>query len=70
MSYCSELSYSFRRWCEHLLIAFVWKLPKKLVYWCAIRVAAEATAGKYGNEMPDTVSIITALTRWEKDKKI
>ena len=41
-----------------------WKLPKKLVYWCAVRLMAWATQGQWGNQSPNDVNIMDALKRW------
>lgn len=49
---------------EKLMLKFVWMLPNKLVYWCAIRLMAHATQGEWGNESPTKVNIMTALQRW------
>lgn len=42
-----------------------WKLPRRLVYWCAIRLAAAATTGRYSSRTPDEVSVLDALDAWE-----
>ena len=31
---------------EKFMLWFVWKLPRRLVYWCFIRVVANATTGQ------------------------
>lgn len=43
------------------------RLPKKIVYFCAIRLMAHATCGKYGDTEVPKLDIITALKRWEDD---
>lgn len=56
-------------WCkeykEKLITFIVWRLPKSIVYWSAIRVGANATQGDYGNESPTDLNFVTALKRWE-----
>lgn len=42
-------------------------MPKRLVYFCAIRLMAYATCGKYGNTNVSELDIITALKRWENN---
>ena len=42
-----------------LLRWFVWRLPRSVVYWCAIRIWAAST-----NEAED-LPILTVLKRWE-----
>lgn len=48
----------FRMW-------LAWRMPRRLVMWAAIRLMSHATTGKYGREEPDSVSIMTALKRWD-----
>jgi hypothetical protein len=55
-----------RRLPEKTWIWIAWRLPKPLVMWCAIRLMAHATTGKYGGEEVGAVSIMDALERWEK----
>lgn len=50
---------------EKLIIAIVWRLPRRVVMWAAIRLMAHATVGQWGNEHPDSVSIMAALKRWD-----
>lgn len=39
-------------------------LPKKLLYMCAIRVAAEATTGKYSQTIVPELTAIEAASRY------
>ncbi len=41
-----------------------WMLPERVVMWASIRLMAHATQGQWGNESPDSVSVMTALKRW------
>jgi len=50
---------------EKFMFWFVWKLPKKLVYFCAIRVVAYATTGKYSNIIVPELTAMDAIKRWE-----
>lgn len=61
-----ELKYEVNRRAERALRRLVSKLPKKLVYYCAIRVGVNATTGKYGSQVVPDLSFMTALERWEK----
>ena len=54
-----------RRPGERLRLAFVWALPRWLVYWCAIRLMAHATQGPWGNQIVPELNAIDALKRWE-----
>lgn len=47
-----------------LWIWLSWRLPRKLVYWCAIRVGAEATTGKYGSQEVPALTFMDAIDRW------
>ena len=42
------------------------RMPKKLVYFCAIRLGAYATCGKYGDTIVPELTFMDALGRWEK----
>jgi hypothetical protein len=53
------------RWAEKALMALVWRLPRRLVYWCAIRVVAHATQGPYSAQIVPDLSAMDALKRWE-----
>jgi hypothetical protein len=50
---------------EKTIMAIVWKLPRRLVYWCAIRLIANATTGFYGDQNVPDLSAMVALKRWE-----
>jgi hypothetical protein len=42
-----------------------WRLPRSLAYWCAIRVMAHATQGRYGTQVVPELTAMDALKRWE-----
>ena len=46
-----------------------WKLPRKLVMWCAVRVVAHATTGVYGDQIVPELTAMDAIKRWEKDSR-
>ena len=52
------------RFGEALARKAAWLLPRKIVYWCAIRVWAHATTGPYGNTEAPAVTCSTAIERW------
>lgn len=54
-----DLRYRLHRRAEKFMLWFVWKLPRKVVYWAFIRVACDD-----GN-CPDP-AIINCMKRWEK----
>lgn len=49
---------------ERLAIKIAWLMPKRLVMWCAYRVAAHATQGQWSNEVAGEVKMMDALGRW------
>lgn len=54
-------------WPDKITLWIAWHLPRFLVKWCYVRVAAHATTGRYGNANPDELSIMEALKRWKTD---
>lgn len=52
------------QWTEKLLMIIAWWLPRRLVYWCAIRLGVHATQGKYGHQIVPELSFMEALKRW------
>jgi hypothetical protein len=49
---------------ERIIQWIAWHLPKKLVYWCAIRLMSYATFGKYENTEVPVLTAVEALNRW------
>ncbi|MEE8240134.1 MAG: hypothetical protein V3R16_02600 [Nitrospirales bacterium] len=54
---------------EKFWIWLVWKLPRDLVYWCAIRAGAAATTPPYGHQLVPDLTFMQALKRWERNRK-
>jgi len=50
---------------DKLYKTIAWMLPKRLAMWCAIRVMAYATCGKYGDTIVPELTAMDALKRWE-----
>ena len=44
------------------------RLPIKLVYFCALKVVAHSTSGKYGRTIVPELSAMDAIGRYSKDK--
>jgi hypothetical protein len=42
-----------------------WRLPRRLVMWCAIRLIAHATQGRYGDTVVPELTAMDALQRWD-----
>lgn len=49
---------------EKIIIWFVWKLPKRIVYWATIRLFAYASA-IYPKEDSDEIPFLDALKVWK-----
>lgn len=49
---------------EKVLVWVVWRLPRSLVYWCAVRLMSAATVGRYADTDPTQLDVVTALERW------
>jgi hypothetical protein len=50
---------------ERFVLAIVWRLPRWLAYWSAIRVMAHATTGAYSSTIVTELLAIDALKRWD-----
>jgi hypothetical protein len=51
---------------DKIMMSIAWKLPRRLVYWCAIRLGANATQGDYSDQIVPDLTFFDALDRWEK----
>ena len=60
-----EVKYQLEKRRERLMLWFVWRLPRTLVKWCFIRVAAHATTGDYESTVVPELSMMDALQRWD-----
>ena len=50
---------------EKLCMWIAWRLPRRLVYWCGVRMGAWASQGKWaGDEVPG-ITVLTAMERWQ-----
>lgn len=52
---------------DRLLMNLAWKMPKRLVCWCAVRVWANASSGKWSDEEASDIRFVEALNRWAID---
>lgn len=50
---------------DRIWLAVARALPRKLAYWCAIRVTAEASSGKYGDTIVPELTAMEAARRFE-----
>jgi len=46
------------------------RLPKRLIYFCFMRVMAHSTTGKYGNTIVPELSGMDAIKRYGDDNEI
>jgi hypothetical protein len=53
------------RWTERLARKIAWRLPRRVVMWCYVRVGAYATTGEYSDTVVPDLSMMDALGRWE-----
>lgn len=60
------LRHDLDRMAEKALMAVAWRLPRSLVYLCAIRVVAHATTGQWSSQNVPELYAVDALKRWEK----
>lgn len=51
---------------DKIAMEIAWLLPRRLVYWCALRLAAHATTGTYGSQEVPELRLMDALARWDK----
>jgi hypothetical protein len=49
---------------DKIAMKLAWLMPRKLVYWCAIRVGANATQDKYSNQVVPELVFMDAIERW------
>lgn len=54
---------------SRLWIKLAWLLPETLVYFCTIRLIANATQGKYSNQIVPELTAMDALKRWEESNE-
>jgi len=50
---------------EKFWLKLAYLLPRNLVYWACIRLCANATTGKYENQVVPDLTVMDALKRWE-----
>ena len=55
---------------EKIACWIAYRLPRQIVYWCAIRVGAYATTGQYRNTVVPELNFMEALRRWNEPARI
>ncbi len=61
-----DIRYAWIRFKEKVVMKIAWSLPKSLVYWSGIRLMSHATIGQWSNQIVPDLTVVEALTRWEK----
>ena len=61
-----DFKYEYNKYKEKLQLAVAQLMPKWLVYWCAIRLGANATGSKYPKQIVPELNFMEALDRWNK----
>lgn len=56
----------WRKWSERFWVKLAWAMPKTLVMWCAVRLGAHATGGKYESTVVPELTFMDALKRWQE----
>lgn len=51
---------------DRIWLKLAWLVPRRLAYWCAIRIGAHATTGEYGHTIVPELTFMDALKRWEE----
>ncbi len=49
---------------DKILLFIAWHLPKSVVYWCSIRLMANATQGPWSGQIVPDLYAMDALDRW------
>jgi len=63
-------NYEWERFKEKTLMWVAWKMPRKITYWCAVRVMAAATKGEYETQIVPELLAIDTLSRWRKERPV
>ena len=50
---------------DRIYMFLAWHLPKRLVMWCAMRIGAHATQGKYDTQIVPELNFMNAMERWK-----
>ena len=53
-----------RRLQERVVVAVAWAMPRKVAYWCAIRVGVHGASGPWEGQVVPELTVADALKRW------
>ena len=54
---------------DKIAMKLAWWLPRRVVYWCAIRLGCHATQGQYSDQVVPDLNFVDALKRWDGSAK-
>ena len=54
-------------WADTLAMKLAWWLPRRVAYWCAIRVGSAATVGEHSDVVVPDLLFTEALIRWDRE---
>ena len=61
-----DVRYEIAKRKEKMALWIAHRMPRWLVKWCAVRLGAHATCGKYGNTIVSELTFMDALKRWDE----
>lgn len=53
------------KWRVQLAQWLAWHMPREVVYWCGVRMAAYASQGKWSGEECTGVTVMEMIERWD-----
>lgn len=53
---------------ERIWVWLAWRLPRGLVYWCAIRLITAAYGGKYADRVMGTLTTGEVIGAWRGEE--
>ncbi len=53
---------------DKIYMFLAWHMPKRLIMWCAMRIGANATQGKYDTQIVPDLKFMDAIDRWKLKK--
>ena len=54
-------------WADSAAIWVAWHVPRRVAYWCAVRVGSEATVGEHSDVVVPDLLFTEALIRWDRE---
>ena len=52
---------------EKIWMWLAWRMPKRLVYFCGVRMGSHSTTGPYNKQVVPSLRFMDALKRWSRD---